>query len=54
MYFVYEIERICRLENDASLVQSLWDGKLIDDYTYDLLVGRVGGWESNDLETENG
>ena len=45
MYFVYEIERICSLTNDASLVQNLWNDQLIDDYLYDLLIVSVGGWE---------
>ena len=54
MYFVYEMERICRIENDAYLVQSLWNSKIIDEDTYDLLIGRVGGWESNAWETEIG
>lgn len=51
LYFVYEIERICTLTNDPSLVQKLWDDDMIDDDTYDLLIGRVGGWESSDSET---
>lgn len=54
MYFVYEIERICtQTDNELSLLQWLWNANLIDEYTLDMLVGRVGGWESDVLEIAN-
>ena len=54
MYLVYETERICKQYNNPYLVQELWDNNLIDVNTYELLIGRVGGWEFNDMETQNG
>lgn len=47
MYLVYEVERICALENDPAVLQWLWKENLIDEYTFDLLVGRGGCWESD-------
>jgi hypothetical protein len=46
LYFVYEMERICGRTKDPSLVQTLWEDNLIDEYLYDLLASRIGSWEA--------
>lgn len=51
MYFVYEVERISTLtNNDSSLLQWLWNEELIDEYTFDQLVNRIGSWEIDNSE----